>query len=166
MKITDILKTAMVLEEDGRAFYLKCAEKTENPKGKEMFLYLAGEEERHYKKLGGKYKEHAGRAAKITDSDRKNVAKKEHVHILKSVFDRKKIKIKSDILDALNKGSEAERKSIEVYGKFEKSSDDDALKKLFRWLIKEEENHLAILEMEYEFVTETGEWHDFGVVTS
>ena len=72
---------------------------------------------------------------------------------------------KSDSIDALNIGVEAEEKSIKLYRELEEAAEENDLKQVFRKLIHEEQKHLAILNKEIDFVTETGEYYDFTAVS-
>ncbi len=72
---------------------------------------------------------------------------------------------RSDALDALNIGIKAEDNSIKLYTKLSQASFQPDTIKLFKQLIEEERMHRSILENEVEFVTETGEFHDFKTVT-
>lgn len=47
IRLRDLFRLAVMLEEEGRAFYLKMAEKASDPAVKELCLELAGEEVKH-----------------------------------------------------------------------------------------------------------------------
>lgn len=48
-KPSEIAKIGMKIEENGLAFYWTLADKTQEPEAKELFNFMAGEEEQHYK---------------------------------------------------------------------------------------------------------------------
>jgi rubrerythrin len=161
--LDDALKKAVKLEEDGCAFYKQCAEKTENKEGKSMFEFLAGEEMRHITWIREALKD-AGmnKSIRVLIPDIKDIKS--------MIFKRKvqggKADERADALEALNIGINAEKSSIELYRNLGKQCDDDECISFFRKLENEEEKHLSILKAEVEFVTETGEFHDFKTITS
>ncbi len=69
-------------------------------------------------------------------------------------------------LDALNIALKVEDKSIKLYSRLARESENPELRSFFKELVREEENHRSLLETEIEFVTETGSFKDFRVVTS
>jgi len=163
MKLGGALKKAIELEEWGFAFYTESAKKTKDREGKSMFEFLAGEETKH-----------AERIQKLIEGDTVDeeieVWVPEIKEIEATIFKRKvpggRADEKADSLEALNIGIEAEKNSIELYGKLAEQCDNKKCPKVFHKLVSEEQKHLAILEKEVEFVTETGSFTDFKVITT
>lgn len=158
----DALSRALDLETEGYEFYMRCAENTKSKEGQEMFRYLAEEEQTHYKKVKEIFK----------NEFRKEFEKYEGISEemgQSGVFEEKvpggNLDEKSDALDALNIAIKAEVNSIELYEKLAEGSSKPDIKNLFEKLAEEEKKHRSILEAEVEFVTETGEFHDFKAVT-
>jgi rubrerythrin len=123
-----------------------------------MFDFLAGEEAKHYKIVDNLVGRFGGQTKKM----------EEETAAESGIFTEAKggaVSEKSDNLDALNVGIQAEHKSIETYTSIHDKTDSNELKKVMKKLIQEEEKHLSILETEVEFITETGEWHDFRTVS-
>jgi len=152
------LQAARQLEKEGFEVYTKSSGKTSNSRGKEMFNFLAGEEVKHYKIVDNLIGRFGGQTKTVEEEE----------NIKSGVFTETKggsLDEKSDNLDALNIGIQAEHKSIETYTSIHDRTDSSELKKVMKKLIQEEKKHLSILEAEVEFVTDTGEWHDFKTVS-
>lgn len=163
-KLTEALNKALELETEGKAFYLECAEKTRDVNGKQMFKYLAGEEEDHLEKVEKIYREEFNKEfTEFREKYRKNLPPS-------GVFQRKapgaSVDKKAGALDALNIGLLAEENSILLYSRLESMAQSDRLKKVFRKLAAEEQKHLLILRQAIETMTETGAYYDFKIVTS
>ncbi|MFH1721782.1 MAG: ferritin family protein [Candidatus Altiarchaeota archaeon] len=162
LTLEDAIKKAIELEEHGLNFYIECEKKTNNAQGKDMFSYLAKEEVHHKERLK-KYLE--DEVANPSSNTRVWVPDPEKIkeEVFKPI--RQGLDEKSDEIDALNVGVEAETQSIRYYKKLEEQCNPGACQNLFVELVNEEEKHLAILTKEVEFVTETGEYYDFKTVT-
>ncbi|MDY3118417.1 MAG: ferritin family protein [Peptoniphilus sp.] len=62
-KVVDLIESLVRLEQFGKRFYVKCAEKTEEVENKKFFNFLADQESRHeeiYKDLASKYEGQQG----------------------------------------------------------------------------------------------------------
>ncbi|MDD5111309.1 MAG: ferritin family protein [Candidatus Altiarchaeota archaeon] len=153
-----VLKSARTLEKEGFEFYTKAAGETADANGKAMFKYLAGEEVWHYDTVNDLIRGFGGHPDAIED------AQSEPSGIFGETAGGKRGR-KADALDALNIGIRAEDKSIETYSKLFEATGDKNLKRAVKRLIDEERRHKAILEAEIEFVTDTGEYHDFKTIT-
>lgn len=154
-----MLETARKLEKEGHEFYLKATGRTKDKSGKEMFMFLAGEEVRHYNVVNSIIKKLGGYPLSMKEETAGNT------DVFKET-DGGRINKKSDALDALNIGIRAEKKSIESYSSMHDKVMDWEFKQALKNLVDEEKKHLSILEKEVEFVTETGEFHDFKTVGS
>jgi rubrerythrin len=153
-----VLSSARKLEKEGYDFYMKAAFGTENRRGEEMFTFLAHEEVKHYNIVDELIAQSGGQ--------RTPLEKERPVET--GVFgDAQGGRIwgKSDDLDALNVGIMAEHKSIETYSRLHDQVKDAKIRKIAKKLVDEEKRHLSILEKEVEFVTDTGEYHDFKTIT-
>lgn len=163
MSLGEALKKAVRLEKEGNTFYIKCANETRNEDGNKMFLYLAHEEVKHANKIREILDEES------TDKDLV-VWVPDISEIAAEVFSGNvpggKADEKADEISALNIGIEAEKSSIALYRKLSEQVGDEEKAKVFVDLANEEEKHLAILEKEVEFVTETGNFYDFKTITT
>ncbi len=165
--LNDILLIGLFVEDDGRRFYERCSKLVSTKEGREMFNFLASEESRHYTKFKELYVKHAGKKPVLSDCERTRLAgfrKKADVFVRGSVEGL--LDGASDAIDALDIAVEVEENSIRLYSGFRKSVSEEGVLDVLKTIIGEEERHLAILQMEEEFLTSTGEWHDFRIVTS
>jgi len=159
----DALNKALDLEIEGHEFYTGCAEHTSRKEGQDFFRYLAGEELVHYDKIAEIYrdnfdKEHCDYRDRTQDMGKAS-----------GIFEKRvpggNLDDKSDALDALNIAIRVEENSIRLYEDLAKKSEDPEMRGFFERLVREEENHRSLLETEVEFVTETGTFKDFKIVT-
>lgn len=157
MDFIEMVKAAIELEIEGYGFYMECLRKTNSETGKDMFEFLAKEEIVHREKLEQEYKRH-------TDSDYTSTSAGQS-RIFPEDVEGGKADEKADELDALNMSIEAEKRSIAHYMKMLDETNEQATIGLIKDIIKDEEKHLAILEKEVEFVTQTGEYTDFRAVS-
>ena len=113
----EVLRRAMEMEQEGREFYLKAAQTTQDEKGQETFRMLAGDEKNHFDLIQRQYNalgEHKGWI------DLPGV-KKTQVELDKPLFPRGKgaleqaVSTKSSDLDALLFGLDIEMKSYDLY---------------------------------------------------
>ncbi|MCX6694924.1 MAG: ferritin family protein [Candidatus Altiarchaeota archaeon] len=161
----DALEKALYLEAEGHEFYVKCGQNTKSKEANDMFKYLAKEEERHFKIIEDIFeknfrKEYDGRIKTC-----KPPGKIQPTGVFEKNFPGGRVDEKSDALDALNIGIKAEDNSIMLYQKLAKESFQVDTIKLFEKLVEEEKKHKEILSYEVEFVTGTGQFHDFKTVT-
>jgi rubrerythrin len=152
------LESARKLEKEGFEFYTKAAGKTGNVDGVEMFKFLAGEEVKHYRIVDAIIKKAGGTSVPMADEK----------PYKSNVFEETaggKVGGKADQLDALNIGIQAEDRSIKAYSDIYDKTSDNNMKIVMKKLVEEEKKHRSILEKEIEFVTDTGEFHDFRTIT-
>ena len=156
--VSEAIKTAIKLEEDGMDFYEKSAGKTSHPFGKKMFLSFAEDEKRHLAVLKDIMAD-----PKFSDfnpffeSDRPRQK-------IRTVFGEVKDEIKErlaanpDELEALKIGMDMESKSVEFYrGALEKTQDPHQ-KTFFTRLIEEEEEHYHLLQNTHSYLNASGDW--------
>ena len=158
--LSDALCRGLDLETEGRGFYLKCADGTTDKEGKGMFAYLASEEKVHYDKIAAVFREYDAKGFRNYVEEKGLMS-----GVFKGEVKGGKLSGKSDALDALNIGIAAEEKSIMLYDNLSKTAPTREIRALFSKLVEEEKRHKNILENEVEFVTDTGEFHDFKTVT-
>ena len=157
------IETAIQIERDGLAFYNEAARQTSDSNGKRMFETLAADEAAHAKVFE--------RAKESLEKDGEWLSPEEVTTISPDRFARPPIfpsgeeleagEIPERELAALRRGIEAEDASITFYTEqMAKTADPDA-KAMYAYLIEQEKGHRAILEGEYDYLTNTGFW--FGI---
>ncbi|MGD8368661.1 MAG: ferritin family protein [Desulfobacterales bacterium] len=142
-KPLDILKSAILLEQRGNAFYSKVAEEAKSPAVQQFFSMMAEEERRHIKVL-------SDQAASVQKTGRfaPGVFQAESSQIASSVLSQE---LKEQIAAA---GFEAaavaaamamEERSIRLYADRAEESGDPEEQRLYRWLADWESEHLHFL---------------------
>jgi len=166
VEVCDALTRALDLEVEGMEFYAKCAEHTSSRDGKDMFKHLAGEEKVHYEKVTDIFKRlYNDEYCSYAEAHRRVGMRVSGGGVFEKKVPGGNLDDESDALDALNIALKAEENSIRLYEKLAAGTSDRDARVLFTRLVDEERTHRSILEAEAEFITETGEFHDFKTVT-
>jgi rubrerythrin len=156
----DILKSAILLEKRGHAFYQKVADSSESESVKEFFEMMAAEEVKHIQVLSDQYKSYQ-ETGKFSPG---NLRRGETEGVAATVLTES---LKSQISGA---GFEAaavaaamsmEERAIRLYSERAKESGDTEEKALYRWLADWETDHLHILSEIDRDITEKA-WTDSG----
>ncbi len=147
------VEIAMKMEQEAVDFYIKCAEKTNNPFGKKMFLSIAEDE-----------KYHISCANKVTHGQEFKPSEKTPLQHIKDIFQQNKeemlqrVSSTTDDLHALEIAMKMEEKTIKFYKQAALNTTDPAERKFFECLIKDEQEHYTILENTHSFLSDTGNW--------
>ncbi|MEA1965020.1 MAG: ferritin family protein [Candidatus Aerophobetes bacterium] len=155
---SNVIRTAIKMEEDGIDFYHKAAKKTSHPFGKRMFLSFAEDEKKHLTVLRNILAD-----LKFSDFDRFFGEKKPREKI-KTVFREVKSELKEriaanpDELEALKIGMNMESESVEFYKNALKKSWGSQLRAFFKRLIEEEKEHYQLLETTRSYLKDSGDW--------
>lgn len=145
-----MLDRAIEREKGGHDFYLKAAEKTQDAKGRQMFLWLAQEEMRHFNQL-------SRQRQSLVEEKRWQPAPPPVAPVDKGSFPAiseaaGKIQASTGEMEALSLAIEAEKQSIALYSQGDREATDTEAKKVFSSLVAEEQGHLDLLEAELEFL--------------
>lgn len=154
------IEFAINMEIDGEKYYREQAKKNQDNSLNAVFLLLAEDENGHAKLLKSEQK-------KITYDLADNAALADTNNVFKDrgEFKNKFEKI-PDQLDAYRIALQMEKDSIELYQKFLAEATDEQTKKLFGYLVKQEENHFKIFDNLINLVERPEEWvedAEFGV---
>ncbi len=141
-RLQDILKSAILLELKGEAFYRKVAESTDNPGIKNIFSIMAKEEVLHTKILREKYSE-------LTRNNKISAHKlPEEDTVANTVLSES---MKSQIAGAgfeaaaISAAIDMESKAIKLYSESAENAADPNEKMLFEWLADWERGHHKLL---------------------
>lgn len=157
-QVAEAIRTAIQMEKEGYAFFHQAAEKTNNKLGKEMFERLAAEEIAHMETF-----------RKMFDSmsdteDWRAVASELKSVTTPPLFSEAKNKMKAERdpgeVEALRQAMEIERKAIEFFNEAKSKANDETAKEIFEKIRQEEEYHHALLQAQYDSVTNSGYWLD------
>jgi rubrerythrin len=134
------------MEIDGKEYYQKASRQSDNKVGRELFEWLAAEEDKHRRIFGGIY--NAIRKQKAWPEVRIQPGKRA---ILDTIFSREMkvaastVKATGTELDSIAKAMEMENKTREFYKSQDQKAGYDAEKKLYSALAAEEEGHYLTL---------------------
>jgi len=153
----EILKTAILMERKGQAFYRQVAEQTKSPEVKSLFETMAKEEILHERFLADQFKEYTQNNKLITQDlpldDNQIVGKIITSKIIKD------ISAASYEAVAISAAMDMESNAIKVYANFAKESTDPQEKELFNWLSEWEKGHHKIL-LELDNDLKENIWND------
>lgn len=154
----DILKTAILLEKRGKAFYETVAGKTDDPDVKKIFSIMAKEEQLHIEFLSKHFLQYkkTGKFEKIP------ISSKVDESIANMVLDKtitNRISAAGFEAAAISASIDMENKAIEVYSKRADDSADPSEKELYQFLADWEKGHHKILHELNEELKEKI-WHD------
>ncbi|WP_026396210.1 ferritin-like domain-containing protein [Acetobacterium malicum] len=154
------IEFAIKMELDGEKYYREQAENNQDNSLNAVFLLLAEDENGHAKLLKNELE-------KITYdlADNETLADTGNVFKDRSEFKNKFEKIPNQ-LDVYRMALQMEKDSIELYQKFLAEATDEQTKKLFGYLVKQEENHFKIFDNLITLVERPDEWvedAEFGV---
>ncbi|MBN2542638.1 ferritin family protein [bacterium] len=153
----DIIKSAILFEYKGKAFYMASAKGTENVTIRKLFQTLADEEEMHINMLQEQYLNLRNEGKlKPADLDEKPVDFGPDIIT---------VKVKEEISGAgyeaaaISAAMALEEKAIQFYSESADKSQDPIAKEIYQWLANWEKNHLAFLSDIDKELTESV-WYD------
>lgn len=141
---TDILKTAILLERRGKAFYSTVAKQTKSKAVKEIFDTLAEEEDAHIKFLSEQFA-HYEKNKKFMKQEFEQSADDTEAKRILSEDIKKQISAADYEAAAISAAIEFENRSIEVYEKRAEESEDPNEKDLYKMLANWEHSHHKLL---------------------
>ena len=143
-KLLDIIKSALLLEIRGEAFYRKVADSSENSGIKNIFDIMAKEEVLHADILREKYSE-VTKGGKLTSFERPvNQYESASKHVLSESM-KTQIAAAGFEAAAISAAIDMESKAIRLYSESSDNATDTAEKQLFNWLAEWEKGHHKLL---------------------
>ena len=156
-KALEILKSAILLETRGKAFYRQAADAAQSQPVKEFFEMMAREEVSHVKLLSEQYKAYLANekfSPTAHDHSRDSVSQDVLTSKLKN-----QISAASFESAAVSAAMAMEERAIKLYSERAGEAEDPEEKALYQWLAEWETEHLEMLAKIDREVTETI-WHD------
>lgn len=157
-KTIEILKSAILLEKRGRAFYTKVAEQTSGKAVKEFFEMMADEEVKHVEILTEQFKSY--RLNKVFTP---GTNMEDHNERIASKVLTKELKEEISAADyeaaAISAAMAMEKKAIQLYSDRAEEAQDPNEKALYKWLAEWELQHLNFLSAIDKELTEQI-WYD------
>lgn len=156
------IEVAIEIEKDGLAFYTQAARQTDDPHGRRMFETLAADEAAHLALF-----EHT-RAELLKGgswpSPEEVAARSPRRPVIPPIFppnrEQRATQAPQRELEALRRGIQAEEDSIAHYTQAAEKTSEPAGRAMYIYLAEQEKGHRAILEAEYDHLTQTGFWFD------
>lgn len=148
----NIFEFAVKMEQEGEKYYTEQAEINKDNSLRSVFLGLAKDENMHAQILQNKAN---GLAYNLTQT--------ETLYEAKNVFSglqkiKNPVKQNADQLDVYRAALENEKASIAIYQKYLSEATDVESKKVFEYLIKQEEDHYAIMDQLVSLISHSEEW--------
>jgi rubrerythrin len=143
-KSLEILKTAILMEKRGNAFYAQVAEHTKSPEIKQIFQVLADEEISHIKFLSDQYSEYK-KASKFLKFNMPKEAEEAIAREILSKNIKKQISAASYEAAAIGAAIDMENRAVEVYSERAINATDPNEKALYEMLAEWEKTHHKIL---------------------
>jgi rubrerythrin len=157
-KALEILKTAILLEKRGKAFYEKMAEQTESPEAKKIFTTMAEEEKAHVEFLSVQFNNFI-KEGKFSRPEIANGETEDISHEILSPKLVKEISAASFEAAAISAAMDFETRAVELYSRRSEESSDPNEKEMYRWLANWESGHHKILHDLNEALKESI-WYD------
>ena len=154
----EVLKSAILMEVRGQAFYKSVVDQTKNEDIKNIFTIMADEEKLHADFLSRQYtsiKQNGSPAQYILpDTSAENV-----VNLILSPEIKNQISGAGYEAAAISASIDMENKAVEIYTDFAEKAEDNEIKALFVWLANWEKGHVKLLsEMDKELREKI--WYD------
>ena len=148
------LETAMKGEIEGRELYKIAADRSDDAKAKDVFTYLAGEEDSHFEALKGMYHSYLkGEELAIPDLPRLVTFEDATNPIFSKDF-KNRLQGRHFEMSALSIAVKLELDAFQYYQKISDESDDADVKKFFSRLSAWEKDHYNALQREIAYLEE------------
>lgn len=146
MDIKQALQTALDFEEKGQNIYKEIAEKTKNPIVAKTFSYLAEQELLHI----GEIREYAEKEKVELKGDQPEDTKNFFLTTVKEFKD--KLELSDNDIKAHETTLELEQNAYDFYKEQHAQTDNEELKKFFKFLMVQENAHYELIQKAYEFI--------------
>lgn len=154
----DILKSALLLERRGKAFYAKVAEQATAPAVKEFFAWMAEEEDHHVEILSEQYRA-CRDGGRFRESPHGSTRVEGFSASVLSGRLRKEMAAAGFEAAAVAAAMAMERNAVRFYGERADQASDPEERELYRWLAEWEQEHLDLLGRVDRELTEAV-WND------
>jgi rubrerythrin len=154
----DILKSAILLEKRGKAFYERVAQNASHEALKRFFEQMASEEENHIAILTQQFKSYTQHQAFEGHADTQHTTTDDYRAILtKEIMSQ--ISAAGFEAAAIAAAMAMEKKAVTLYAERAQAAEDDHEKAIYTWLSSWEQEHLSFLaEVDKEITTNI--WND------
>ena len=154
------LKLAIEMELKIRKFYISHAKKMKNDIAKKTFIFLANEELKHIDAIKAFNKAvHKGKETIIEDETKEEAIDKGRGFFAESIrLIANQIKASDDEIKIYELGLKTEKKGYDFYKHVAQQAEHPNVKKLFEFLMKEENAHYALLSNALDYLKQPENW--------
>jgi len=157
--IIEALKYAIQMELDGKKFYMLAGKDSYNRVGKELYSWLAAQEDRHRERFEEIYKSMAENRGWPAVDVSPVKGQKPGTLFAQAIEDLgTSVKAKKSEIEATKKAMEMEIKSKDFYRQQEDKSTAEAEKKFFNAIASEEQGHYLALVDYQEYISDPTGW--------
>jgi rubrerythrin len=154
----DILKTAILLERRGKAFYATTARQTESESVRKIFTMMAGEEDSHIEFLSAQFAEYE-KSGKFSRNAMASPASDAEALMILSEQVKKEISAAGFESAAISAAIDFENRAVEVYQGRANETADPNEKEMYQMLADWERTHFRLLHKLNEDLREQV-WYD------
>lgn len=154
----DILKTAILLERRGKAFYSMTARQTESDAVRKIFTMMAEEEDSHIDFLSREFAEYE-KNGRFSGNAMQNPANDAEALLILSERVKKEISAAGFESAAISAAIDFENRAVEVYQGRANEAEDPNEKQMYQMLADWERTHFRLLHKLNEDLKEQV-WHD------
>ncbi|MBW2989069.1 ferritin family protein [Candidatus Woesearchaeota archaeon] len=150
MKPEEAFKAALDLEKKGLEIYKAAAKDAKNQVLSGTFRYLASQEMLHIKAIRRYMEKKEGLSPDKIGGEGLEEAQRFFRKTIKRIG--KKAKLSRSDLKAYEAALDLEQSSYDFYKGLHKKTKGSGLKRLFRWLMEQENSHYELVQKAYEFI--------------
>jgi rubrerythrin len=140
----NVLKTAILLEHRGKAFYTTAARETQSEAVRKFFTIMAGEEDEHIEFLSRQFAEFA-KSGKFAKNAIESPAEETEASMILSEMVKKEISAAGFEAAAISAAIDFENRAIEVYQERANNATDPNEKEMYQILADWERTHFHML---------------------
>ena len=157
--LIEALKFAVQMELDGKKYYTQIAKESSNKVGKELYPWLASQEELHRQRFEEIYKSMSVNKEWPNINITPQKGQKPITLFSKAIKDAStSLKAKKDEIDALQKAMDMEIKSRDFYKQWGEKSISAVQRKFFNSISAEEQGHYMVLVDYKEYLVDPTGW--------
>jgi len=143
----ELMKFALKMERQGYDYYSQAAEKATNPAARQMLLSLADDEKKHEQIIIGLMD---GNMGKIEAPPLKGVK-----NVFQQLVDQNQtFAADNNLMNVCKEAAQVEKQSADMYQQLADQSDNPQQKDIWLTIKKEEEKHLRLLTLTFDYVDE------------
>jgi rubrerythrin len=153
-KPVEILKTAILMEKRGKAFYELMAEQTKSAEAKKIFSIMAEEESAHIEFLSKQFKSYMLESKFLKPDTSENIQDDVSNQVITGKL-RNQISAAGFEAAAISAAMDFETRAVEVYSQRAAETSDPVEKDVYEWLAEWERGHHKLLNQLNEDLKES-----------